>query len=186
MKKMSFANILYRMIGWRLETDEDISRYNKAVLIMSPHTSNNDFVIGWLALKKLNVNAKFIIKKELFVFPLSIILKSLGAIPVDRKKPQKLPIELVKLIEKSSKMWLIITPEGTRKPVNHWKQGFYYIAQKADVPIIPSFLDYDKKIAHVLPAIYPTGDYNNDLHPFIEILQDVKAKNKDNFILPKI
>jgi 1-acyl-sn-glycerol-3-phosphate acyltransferase len=183
---MSFSNVLLKIIGWRVETDEDVSIYNKAILIMSPHTSNNDFVIGWLALKKLNVKAKFIIKKELFVFPLSIILKSLGAIPVDRKKPHKLPIELVKLIEKSSKIWLIITPEGTRKPVNHWKQGFYYIAQKSDVPIIPSFLDYEKKIAHVLPAIYPTGDYENDLLPYIEILKDVNPKNKDNFILPKI
>ncbi|MDI6833728.1 MAG: 1-acyl-sn-glycerol-3-phosphate acyltransferase [Bacteroidales bacterium] len=182
---MSSANLLLRIMGWRVITDEDISRYDKAVLIMSPHTSNNDFIIGWLALKKLNVNAKFLIKKELFVFPLSIILKSLGALPVDRKNPQNLPIELIKIINESSKMWLIITPEGTRKPVNHWKKGFYYIAQKADIPIIPSFLDYDKKEAHVLPAFYPTGDYDNDMLSFIEILKDVIPKNKGNFVLPK-
>ncbi|HOB27151.1 MAG TPA: 1-acyl-sn-glycerol-3-phosphate acyltransferase [Bacteroidales bacterium] len=182
---MSLANLLLRIIGWRVITDEDISKYDKAVLIMSPHTSNNDFIIGWLALKKLNVKAKFLIKKELFVFPLSIILKSLGALPVDRKNPKNLPIELIKIINESSKMWLIITPEGTRKPVHHWKKGFYYIAQKADIPIIPSFLDYDKKEAHVLPAVYPTGDYDNDMLPFIEILKDVIPKNKGNFVLPK-
>lgn len=182
---MSLANLLLGIIGWRVVSDEDISIYDKAVLIMSPHTSNNDFIIGWLALKKLNVKAKFLIKKELFVFPLSIILKSLGALPVDRKNPQKLPIELIKIINESSKMWLIITPEGTRKPVNHWKKGFYYIAQKADIPIIPSFLDYDKKEAHVLPAFYPTGNYDNDMLPFIEILKDVIPKNKGNFVLPK-
>lgn len=182
---MSLANLLLRIIGWRVITDEDISKYDKAVLIMSPHTSNNDFIIGWLALKKLNVKAKFLIKKELFVFPLSIILKSLGALPVDRKNPKNLPIELIKIINESSKMWLIITPEGTRKPVHHWKKGFYYIAQKADIPIIPSFLDYCKKEAHVLPAFYPTGNYDNDMLPFIEILKDVIPKNKGNFVLPK-
>jgi len=66
---MSLTNLLLRIIGWRVVTDEDTSKYDKAVLIMSPHTSNNDFIIGWLALKKLNVKAKFIIKKELFFFP---------------------------------------------------------------------------------------------------------------------
>ena len=182
---MSLTNLLLRIIGWRVVTDEDTSKYDKAILIMSPHTSNNDFIIGWLALKKLNVKAKFIIKKELFFFPLSAMLKSLGALPVDRKNPKNLPIELINIIDKSSNMWLIITPEGTRKPVYLWKKGFYYIAQKTDIPIIPSFLDYDKKVAHVLPAFHPTGDYDKDMLPFIEILKDVIPKNKDNFVLPK-
>ncbi|HNW20899.1 MAG TPA: FG-GAP-like repeat-containing protein, partial [Bacteroidales bacterium] len=48
-----------------------------------------------------------------------------------------------------------------------------------------SFLDYDKKVAHVLPAFHPTGDYDKDMLPFIEILKNVIPKNKDNFVLPK-
>lgn len=182
---MPLSSLLLKLLGWKVETEEDVTKYKKAVLIMAPHTSIYDFIIGWLALKKLNVKAKFLIKKEFFFFPLSIILKSLGAIPVDRGDPKNLPRYLVKLINKLSEMWLIITPEGTRKPVKNWKRGFYYIADSAQIPIIPSYLDYQKKIAHVLPAFYPTGNYYSDIQPFIDILANVNARNKNNFVLPK-
>ena len=37
---------------------------------------------------------------------------------------------------------LAIAPEGTRKKVTEWKTGFYYIALKANVPIIAVAFDY--------------------------------------------
>ena len=46
----------------------------------------------------------------------------------------------------------------------------------SEADIIFLLLDYTKK-AHVLP-VYPTGDYDNDMLPFIEILKDVIPKIK--------
>ena len=40
---------------------------------------------------------------------------------------------------------LLVAPEGTRYRSKSWKTGFYYIAQEAGVPIVPSILDYGKR-----------------------------------------
>ena len=41
--------------------------------------------------------------------------------------------------------------------------GFYHIAIKANVPLLLSYIDYEKKIAGVGPPFYPTGDIEKDL-----------------------
>ena len=45
----------------------------------------------------------------------------------------------------------------------NWKRGFYFIACEAGVPIVPGYLDFRTKRGGVLPAYYPTGDYEKDL-----------------------
>jgi len=75
------------------------------------------------------------------------------------------------LLQKDSLM-LIIAPEGTRSLVKRWKQGFYHIALQANVPLILSYLDYQKKHIGFGPVVYPTGDYDKDL-------QQVQAFYKD-------
>lgn len=57
---------------------------------------------------------------------------------------------------------MAIAPEGTRKKVSDWKTGFYYIALKAEVPIVPVAFDYSKKEVVLHDAFYPTGDIQND------------------------
>ena len=53
--------------------------------------------------------------------------------------------------------------EGTRKRVDKWKSGFYYVAQKAMVPICTGFLDYKKKEAGFGPVINITENSAEDL-----------------------
>src|SRR5205814_1046399 len=73
-------------------------------------------------------------------------VSSLGAVPVDRRSPQNLVEQMANEFATRDELVLAIPPEGTRKRVEHWKTGFYYIALKAGVPIVPSILDYGKKI----------------------------------------
>ena len=61
------------------------------------------------------------------------------------------------------KFHLAITPEGTRKANPNWKKGFYYIALKAQVPIVLIGIDYSTKTITSTKAIMPTGDLNKDM-----------------------
>lgn len=58
---------------------------------------------------------------------------------------------------------LAITPEGTRKKVSEIRSGFYYIAFKANVPIITVAFDWGKKEVNFGKAFFATGDYDFDL-----------------------
>lgn len=63
----------------------------------------------------------------------------------------------------SKKFHLAITPEGTRKRNPNWKKGFYYIALKAQVPIVLIGIDYATKTISSTKAIMPTGDIEKDM-----------------------
>jgi len=85
--------------------------------------------------------------------------------------------------EKHNKLHLAITPEGTRKPVKEWKKGFYFIAVKANVPILLIGLDYSKKEASLLDLFYPSGDYKTDIVKIKSYYTNIKGKHPENFIL---
>ena len=87
MKKI--ASFIFWLIGWKIDQTTPLG-IKKCVIVVGPHTSNWDFVLGRLAFAMYGVNAKFLIKKELFFPPLAWILKALGGLPVDRRKRNNL------------------------------------------------------------------------------------------------
>jgi 1-acyl-sn-glycerol-3-phosphate acyltransferase len=180
MKK--FATFLLRIMGWRV-THGMPEGIPKAVIIMAPHTSNIDFVIGKLGFISHGIRPKIIIKKESFFFPLGIILKALGAIPMDRGFSTGTIKKVTKLMEESETFFLLITPEGTRKLVKNWKKGFYFVAEQAKVPIIMGFLDYKTKTGGMGPVLYPTGNYEEDLKKIQEFYKDKQARHPAKFNL---
>jgi len=177
-----FAGFILKIFGWKIEAD-DMSELKKAVIIMAPHTSNWDFPIGRLALLERKVSIKTMIKRESFWFPLGVVLRWLGAIPVDRANSQKTVKSITDQFDKAEDFILLITPEGTRKLIKRWKKGFYFIAQKANVPIILGFLDYSKKIAGLGPVIYPSGDYDEDMKKIEAFYSEKVARHPAKFYL---
>lgn len=157
--------------------------YRRCVLIMAPHTSNWDFVIGRLALWAIGAKAGFLIKKEAFFFPLGWLLKKMGGIPIDRKKSKNVVWQIAVLLNKSKEMALVITPEGTRSLRHEWKKGFYYIASMAEVPIVMGYLDYAKKEAGIGKMIYPSEDYQADLSVIYDFYKDFTARHPEKFNL---
>lgn len=179
MKK--FSKFILKYLGWN--TDVNVPDIDKVVICLAPHTSNWDFVIGRLYYSALGLKVAFLIKKEWLRPPLGSWMRSLGAIPVDRSKKNSLTDQLAAHFKESSRMHLAITPEGTRKPNPNWKLGFYYIAKKAGVPILPVALDYKRKEAIVFDLFYPGDDEEKDIAYIKSLYKDVKGKRPENFVL---
>ena len=81
MRKLSIG--ILRLFGWKVDKHSP-EGVKKCVVIMGPHTSNWDFIIGRLAFLAYGVNGKYLIKSELFFFPLGWFLRKTGGIPVKR------------------------------------------------------------------------------------------------------
>jgi 1-acyl-sn-glycerol-3-phosphate acyltransferase len=176
-----FARFIFWIFGWKIDPNPP-ANINKCVVAMGPHTSNWDFILGRLAFFQYGVDAKFLIKKELFFFPLGLILKYLGGVPVNRKKNSNMTDFAVELFEKSESMYLVFTPEGTRSYNKHWKKGFYYIALKAKVPIYIGYVDYEKKIGGFHSLFEPTGNVDKDIEEIKVILSQFKGKHPEKGI----
>lgn len=181
---LSFLSaIILKLLGWKIQIDKLYFHYNSAVVIMAPHTSMMDFWIGRLAFWKYKQKVYFLIKKELFFFPIGYFLKCMGGIPVLRGKSAQVVEQLVKEFHKRKKMWLVITPEGTRKKVEKWKTGFYKIALAAQLPIFVSYIDYEKKYGGIAFLLYPSGDFEKDFEKIKCFYKTVKARYPENFNL---
>ena len=64
-----------------------------------------------------------------------------------------------------------------------WNKGFFYMAQKANVPIAVATLDYEKKEMGVRKIIYDTSDFKTVLAQINSVYRNVKGKNPDQFTL---
>ncbi|HAM99111.1 MAG TPA: glycerol acyltransferase [Marinilabiliales bacterium] len=169
--------ILMRMGGWRYIGP--VPTEKKFVVISVPHTSMWDFVWGKFAFGSKRVQPIIFIKKESFFFPMGLLLKALGARPVDRGKGAiGLVEQVLDHFDKNEKFAVCITPEGTREKVTKWKRGFYYIAQKANVPIYLGIIDYGNKVMTIGERFMPTGDIDRDMQYFREYYKKHKPKPK--------
>jgi 1-acyl-sn-glycerol-3-phosphate acyltransferase len=184
------GKLILKIAGYKIidTTPKGVQNYQKAVMIAAPHTSNWDYVYTMAALYALEVPIKYLGKDSLFKFPLGILVRNLGGIPVRRDQKNNLVNDMAKMINESKEqMQLIVPAEGTRSFSKEWKSGFYHIANVAKVPIILGFLDFSKKQVGFLDEFYPTGDYEKDLkniqkryigitpkHPELFSLKDVK------------
>lgn len=162
-----FAKLFLRVLGWKYN---EFPNVGKAVVLMAPHTSIWDFVLGKIYLYLHNRDAKVFIKKEAFFWPLGWFLKKMGGIPVDRGKRNGLTDKAIDLLKNSQKnILLVITPEGTRKKTKYWKKGFIRIAKGANVPVILGFLDAKEKTMGFLDFADMSGSE-------IEIMERVKKR----------
>lgn len=137
------AWLVFRVMGWTAEVTQPI--HDRAVLCVAPHTSNLDFFIGLLYYWAIGRRARFLMKKDWFFWPLGHLLRALGGVPVYRDATHSLTDQLAEMAVREPHFELAVTPEGTRSPRTEWKQGFYYIAQKAGIPILLYGLDYGRK-----------------------------------------
>lgn len=172
-----------KVLGWKVvgNIPDDVK---KCVIAVAPHTSIDDFILGRLAYCSVGKPVKFLIKKEFFDNPiLRPILIKLGGIPVDRSRSNNIVNQVSAMFDKYEVLNIIITPEGTRKLVHNWKRGFYYIALKANVPIVLGFLDFKKKELGFGPMLYPTGDYEADWKEMEKFYRGIVAKHPDRYNL---
>ncbi len=174
--------ILIKVFGWEI-TGRIPKEIKKAVIIVAPHTSLWDFVIGRIAFWHLAVDVKFMIKSEAFKEPLGFLLRKLGGVPVKRGRASHLLVQILRMYRNSDSFFTVITPEGTRTLVKQWKRGFYEIASKADVPIVLAYIDYKYKKGGLGPVFYPTGNYEADLKEIETFYKPYHGKHPERFNL---
>lgn len=176
------ARFFLKCLGWKVL---DLApKYKKCVLVIAPHTSNWDFFYGKLGGDALQRNGKFLIKDDWFFFPMNLFFKAVGGIPVNRKNKNAHMTDVISdMLKGMDDLCIAITPEGTRKPVSHWKRGFYYIAKKANVPIILAKLDYGKKLITIGQVIFPGEDEEADMLAIKNYYRGVRGKIPKNFML---
>lgn len=135
----------------------------KLVLVGAPHSSNWDGVWGFAAKLALGLDIKILGKRELFWWPLGMLLRRLGVIEVDRSSSHGVVEQLAALIRDRPRLWFGLAPEGTRKPVERWKTGFWKIAKAADVPVLPAYFHYPDKVIGIGPLFHLTDDMAADI-----------------------
>ena len=155
-----FATWLLRVLGWRIEDGR--CTVDKCIVIGMPHRTNWDFFYTLLAAFSTRLPIWLMIKDTVFWWPLSILMYRLGGVPVNRKQRSSVVSQMAAVFRKYDTLHLVMTPSGTRKKVDYWKTGFYWIANEAGVPIWPWYIDYQKKMMGSGPFIYTTGDINAD------------------------
>lgn len=142
---------IFRISGWRVEGE--FPNRGKAIVALVPHSSNIDFFLTIAFLWATGMKASFLIKHTVFWYPLGNIIRALGGIPVDRSQQNGLITDVTRQFQEKSKLILGITPSGTRRPVNEWKDGFARIAAAAKVPVVPAVLNYRTKTVRLAPLI---------------------------------
>ncbi|MEO8088296.1 MAG: lysophospholipid acyltransferase family protein [Bacteroidota bacterium] len=164
----------FSLAGWKIEGR--MPGEKKFIIIVAPHTSNWDFMIGLCARSILRFDAKFLGKKELFRFPFGTLFRWLGGVPVDRSKHTNFVDAVADIFNQHDKFILAIAPEGTRKYVAQWKTGFYHMAVKANVPIVMTAFDYSRKTIFIREPFYPTGNFASDMKTIFNFYGDKKGK----------
>ncbi|WP_026752881.1 1-acyl-sn-glycerol-3-phosphate acyltransferase [Sediminibacter sp. Hel_I_10] len=156
--------IYFKLLGWQITGNTNFSKdtIKKVVIIALPHTSWHDFYIGLLLRKITQLKTNFVGKKELFKWPFGYYFRAIGGSPLDRTPGQNKVTAIAQLFENTSEFRLTLAPEGTRKKVQDWKTGFYYIAKAANLPIIMFTLDFQNKKNHISQPFYPTDNMEAD------------------------
>jgi 1-acyl-sn-glycerol-3-phosphate acyltransferase len=173
------AQLILSIMGWKIEALTP--DFDKCILLVAPHTSNWDFLLGKLGYAAIGRKANFVIKKEWMVGLAGIIFRKLGGIGVDRHNPSHFTDYIADIFRSEKAFRLAITPEGTRKRNPRWKKGFYHIAIKAQVPIVLVKMDYKEKRMSLFDVFTPTGNEAEDIKAVKLRYKGATGKHPDQF-----
>ncbi len=150
-----------RLGGWHVSGP--IPDIPKAVVIAAPHSSNWDGIWGFAAKLALGLEVRVLGKHQLFWWPLGPLLRRLGGIPINRAQPRGMIEQAVSMIRQADRMWFVIAPEGTRKPVEKWKTGFLKIARAAEVPVMAAYFHYPERTIGIGHLFHVGDDLDADM-----------------------
>ena len=178
------SRFIFWVIRWKV-----IGNYpyevKKKLLIAAPHTSNWDFPLGLLVRWIIKADVKYIGKAPLFKPPLGWIMRPLGGIPVETDKSTNFVQAVVNEYNNRNELSILIAPEGQRKKIDKFRTGFYYIAKLADIPILPTVLDFEKREFRFLDLVYLSDDADKDIANIQNLFRGIRGFYKaDSFDYP--
>lgn len=170
---------LLRALGWRVEGFNP-RQLDKYIIIVIPHTSNWDFPLGLLVRSAWRLEeVKFLAKDSLFRPPFGRLFRWLGGYPVDRSRRNNYVDTVADIFRRHERFAITIAPEGTRSKVHRLRTGFYYIARKAEVPIVMAKFDFGKKVVTFSEPFRPTDDKEADFAFIRNFYKDARGKNPE-------
>lgn len=161
---------LWVLGGWKMNAP--LPTEPQAVMLACPHTSNLDGLLLVLLTRSVGMPAKWMVKDTWTKPPIGWLSRRVGAVPVDRSKPNGMVGQMVERFESGDDFLLLIPPEGTRSLTDHWKSGFYRIATNAGVPVVPAYVDYNTRTGGFGSPIVLTGDIGDDMDKLREFYAD--------------
>lgn len=167
------AKFLLWVGGWT--SVGQVPNVRKAVIIGAPHTSNWDGFWGLVYKVSIGLDIRFFVKESMFWFPLSLLLRGLGGIPLNRDAAASAVRDAVARFNNNETFYFGLAPEGTRRKTRGWKSGFYRIAEDAGVPVSLGFFDYANKRVGLGPLLTLTGDVDADLEIIESFYASIEA-----------
>jgi 1-acyl-sn-glycerol-3-phosphate acyltransferase len=175
----SVSRLLLKLAGWKLEGAVPAS--TRCVILAAPHTSNWDFYYMLLMNWGLGLGVSWMGKAPMFRPPFAGLMRRIGGIPVYRDSGSGMVDQMKAAFDEADFLRLLIPVEGTRSYRSRWRSGFYHIARHSGVPIVPTFLDYGRKIGRVGPEIEVTGRVGEDMELIREFYSGVTGRVAANF-----
>lgn len=170
-----FGKFILSVLGWKVEGN--FPNEPKLIAAVAPHTSNWDFIIAIAMKLALRLKVTFMGKDAIFIWPLGVLLRNMGGVPIERKHRHGVVGQMVEQFATNEQMLLGLAPEGTRSKTKEWKTGFLTIAKQSQVPVVAISLDFATKTAKVHEPVYITGEIQEELKAFKLKFADVCAKN---------
>lgn len=180
----SLCHLIFRKMGWQVEMT--VPYRDKCIICVAPHTSNWDFIIAELYYHSIGRTAGFLMKKEWFFWPMGVLFRSMGGIPVERNRHVSLTDRVAETAMKAERFELAVTPEGTRSLATKWKRGFYFIALKAGLPIQLYAIDYKNKRIVCTKELVPSGDVEADMRLIMDYYRPYEGKYPGKFAVEDI
>ncbi len=178
----ALGRAMMRVSGWTFRgTLPDLPKF---VIVVAPHTSNWDFPVGVAALFALDLQAHWFGKASLFRPPIGTFMRMIRGRPVRRDSPEGVVAEVAAAVRAESEFVLAIAPEGTRSSVEHWRTGFYHIAEAAGVPIVPVSFDWNRREIGINAPVYPSGNLESDVAALQALYRPEMARHPEGFWRP--
>lgn len=152
----------------------------KGIIVVYPHTSNWDFIIGVLYKVEHRLPVRWMGKHTLFRWPLRRLFLHLGGIPIRRGANSGAVDAMLAEFARNDWMWLVVTPEGTRARTNHWKSGFYRIALAGNLPVGLGFIDYGARMIGIDTYLDLSGDADRDFERIVKFYADKRGRHPEN------
>jgi len=152
----------------------------KYIFVAAPHTSNWDFLYGWLASQTMGMDVKIFAKDMYFFWPAKYVCAFLGVMPVNRRKSTNFVDSIAVQLDQADELALLIAPEGTRSYKPTLKSGYYHLAKKANVPIVVAGPNYAEKTFTLMPARPVMDTFEEDQAQVIEFIRSQQGYHPQN------
>jgi 1-acyl-sn-glycerol-3-phosphate acyltransferase len=175
MSQKIYQFILFKLL--RFTKVGEVPTVDKYIFVGLPHTSNWDFLYGWLAIKSMGLDVTIFAKDAYFVWPLNCLCKIFGVAPVNRRESTNFVDAIARQYTETDKLAVLLAPEGTRKLQPKLKSGYYYLAKKSGVPIVVAGPDFNKRTFTIMPARAPMDTLEEDMADLIAFCKSMNGLN---------